>query len=65
MTDYRKKSALLLKKMRLRSGMTQATLARRMGTTQPNVARWESGRVLPLMKTFIRIAEIADISLEI
>jgi len=37
----------LLREARLRAGLTQAELARRAGTSQPAVARWESGAVQP------------------
>lgn len=37
-------------------GLTQAGLARKMGTTQPVVARLEGGRVRPSMRTLERLA---------
>jgi len=42
---------------RNRAGLTQQELARKMGTTQPVVARLESGRVRPSMRTLERLAE--------
>jgi DNA-binding XRE family transcriptional regulator len=42
---------------RVRAGLTQAQLAKRMGTTQSVVARLESGRQLPSMKTLLRYAD--------
>ncbi len=41
---------------RVRAGLTQAELATRMGTTQSAVARIESGRQLPSLKTMHRYA---------
>jgi hypothetical protein len=41
----------LIREARLRAGITQATLARRLRTTQPAVARWESGRSRPALET--------------
>ena len=41
---------------RNRAGLTQQELARKMGTTQPVVARLESGRVRPSMRTLERLA---------
>lgn len=41
---------------RNRVGLTQAQLARKMGTTQPVVARLEGGRVRPSMRTLERLA---------
>ena len=45
----------LLREARLRAGLTQAELARRVGTSQPAVARWESGAVQP---SFERLREL-------
>ena len=42
---------------RNRAGLTQQELAKKMGTTQPVVARLESGRVRPSMRTLQRFAE--------
>ena len=41
---------------RNRAGLTQAELARKMKTTQPAIARMESGRVQPSLKTLRRLA---------
>ena len=43
--------------VRNRAGLTQEELARKMGTTQPAVARLESGRSRPSMRTLERLAE--------
>ena len=43
--------------VRSRAGLTQEALARRMGTTQPVVARLEGGRVRPSMRTLDRLAK--------
>ncbi len=42
---------------RNRAGLTQQQLALKMGTTQPAVARLESGRTRPSMRTLERLAE--------
>jgi transcriptional regulator with XRE-family HTH domain len=42
---------------RSRAGFTQQELARKMGTTQPVVARLESGRTRPSLRTLKRLAE--------
>jgi ribosome-binding protein aMBF1 (putative translation factor) len=39
------------------AGLTQQELAKRMGTTQPAVARLESGRTRPSIRTLERLAE--------
>jgi transcriptional regulator with XRE-family HTH domain len=43
--------------VRSRAGLTQKQLARKMGTTQPVVARLESGRSRPSMRTLERLAD--------
>ncbi len=41
---------------RVRAGLTQAELAKRMQTTQSTIARMESGRTWPSMRTLSRYA---------
>jgi transcriptional regulator with XRE-family HTH domain len=43
--------------VRNRAGLTQGALARKMGTTQPAVARLESGQGYPSMRTLDRLAK--------
>src|ERR1700686_2795482 len=43
--------------VRNRAGLTQEELARKMGTSHPYVARLESGRTRPSMRTLERLAE--------
>jgi ribosome-binding protein aMBF1 (putative translation factor) len=42
---------------RKRTGLSQAELAERMGTSQSAIARLESGQTLPSTKTLLRFAE--------
>ncbi len=42
---------------RLRAGLSQTELAKRMGTSQSAIARLESGQTLPSTKTLLRFAE--------
>jgi transcriptional regulator with XRE-family HTH domain len=42
---------------RTRAGLSQAQVAERMGTTQSTVARLESGRNMPSMRTLERYAK--------
>ena len=42
---------------RARAGLSQAEVARRMGTTQSAVARMESGYQIPSLRTLARYAE--------
>jgi DNA-binding XRE family transcriptional regulator len=41
---------------RARAGLSQSELAERMGTSQSTVARLESGRTMPSMRTLARYA---------
>jgi ribosome-binding protein aMBF1 (putative translation factor) len=43
--------------LRSRAGLTQEALARKMGTTQPVVARLEGGRARPSIRTLDRLAK--------
>ncbi len=48
--------AKALIRARLRAGLSQAELARRMGTTQSVIAKLESGKSLPSTRTLHRYA---------
>jgi len=50
---------------RVKAGLTQAQVAKRMGTTQSVIARLESGRSLPSIKTLYRYAEATGTKPEI
>ena len=50
---------------RTRAKLTQADLARRMNTTQSVVARLESGRTRPSIRTLEKIAQATSIRLHI
>jgi transcriptional regulator with XRE-family HTH domain len=50
---------------RLRAGLTQAQLAKRMKTTQSTVARLESGRGKPSTRTLSRFAKATGHRLKI
>lgn len=47
--------------MRARAGLTQAELARRMGTTQSSIARIEGGGSLPTIDMLARLARACGI----
>jgi DNA-binding XRE family transcriptional regulator len=47
-----------LAQARERAGLTQSEVARRMGTTQPAVARLERGEADPRLSTIERYAEV-------
>lgn len=73
-SNYRKAYAALSEEFELasavidarnRAGLTQQQLARKMGTTQPVVARLESGRTRPSMRTLERVAKATGSRLQI
>lgn len=53
--------AELVHGMRTRAGLTQAELARRMGTTQSSVARIEGGGSLPTIEMLARLARATGV----
>ena len=55
--------AAALIKARADSGLTQAEIAQRMGTTQSAVARLESGRSRPSTRTLRKFAEATGMKL--
>ena len=50
---------------RRRAGLTQQQLARKMATTQPVIARLESGNIRPSLRTLERLAEATGSRLSI
>jgi ribosome-binding protein aMBF1 (putative translation factor) len=50
---------------RARAGLTQEEVARRMQTTQSNVARMEAGRTMPSTRTLERFAKAVGARLKI
>jgi ribosome-binding protein aMBF1 (putative translation factor) len=57
--------AAAVAKARIRAGLSQAELARRMKTTQSTVARLESGRGKPSTRTLDRFAKATGHRLKI
>ena len=54
----------LIKKARSRAGLSQSALAKRVGTTQSAIARWESGHVSPRVVTLERLLKACGFDLE-
>jgi ribosome-binding protein aMBF1 (putative translation factor) len=54
-----------LLRARKRTGLSQAELAARMGTSQSAIARMESGEALPSTKTLLRFAEATGSKFEL
>ena len=47
-----------IKKLRLKAGLTQSQLAKKMNVDQAAVSRWESGETKPLRKCHKRLAKV-------
>jgi hypothetical protein len=56
---YRVDAASLIREARHGAGLTQAQLAARAGTSQPAVARYESGEASPSVRTLERLLRAA------
>lgn len=50
---------------RMKKGMTQAQIAKKMGTTQSSIARVESGRSNPTIPYMQRLADALDMRLDV
>ncbi|MBS7349509.1 MAG: helix-turn-helix transcriptional regulator [Comamonas sp.] len=50
---------------RIQSGLSQQELANRMGTSQSAIARLESGRTMPSMRTLAKFAEATNSRLQV
>ena len=58
-------AAYSLLQMRKKKKMSQTVLAKKLGTTQSNVARMEAGNQNFSLKTLVKIAEVFEKTLEI
>lgn len=58
-------AATLIRNARVRHGLTQATLARRAGTTQKQVSRIERGEISPSVATLSRLLRAMGERLEL
>lgn len=57
--------ASVIRRARLRAGISQAELARRLETKQPVVARWESGARTPSLETVSRAVEACGLAIDV
>ncbi|MCC8101443.1 MAG: helix-turn-helix domain-containing protein [Clostridiales bacterium] len=53
-----------IKKARKTAGLTQKQLAAKLGTSQQNIAQYESGKRNPKQETLREIADILNVSIE-
>ncbi|MBN2362356.1 MAG: helix-turn-helix domain-containing protein [Deltaproteobacteria bacterium] len=57
--------AAKVRQLREKHKLTQAELAARVGTAQPNIARLEAGRVAPRLDLLSRIADVLGVRIEL
>lgn len=55
----------LILKARAATGLTQAQLAKKVGTSQSTVARWESGAQVPSVRTLMKVAKATGYELAV
>jgi len=55
----------LILRARAAAGLTQEQLASRIGTSQPTIARWESGSQLPSVRSLTRVAAATGFELRV
>ena len=55
----------VIRRARLRAGLSQAELARRLATKQPVIARWESGARTPTIETVARAVGACGLVLDV
>lgn len=55
-------SAFAVAKLRLNAGLSQAVLAKLMGTQQPAIARLEKGETEPNLSTMLKLAEALGVT---
>jgi predicted nucleotidyltransferase/DNA-binding XRE family transcriptional regulator len=55
----------LVRHARLRAQLTQAQLAERAGTSQPAIARYESGEAVPSLPTLERLLRVCGLELRV
>ncbi|HEX2057306.1 MAG TPA: helix-turn-helix transcriptional regulator [Actinomycetota bacterium] len=55
----------IIRNARRRAGISQAELARRLGTKQPVVARWEAGARVPSLESVSRAVEACGLVLDV
>ena len=58
-------SADLLREARLRAGITQAELGRRVGRSASQIARWERGDVKPPLETLRELIRVSNAEVRI
>jgi len=53
-----------IKLLREKKGMTQKELAEKIGVSQQNISRWETGEVIPRIDKIKIIAEVLECTID-
>lgn len=53
-----------LKELRLKKGLTQTELGKKVGVKQNTFTNWENGKREPNFETIIKIADLLEVSLD-
>lgn len=53
-----------IRKYRKEAGLTQAELSEKLGIIQPNIARWETNRIIPSIGTLRKLSKILNVSVD-
>jgi transcriptional regulator with XRE-family HTH domain len=61
--DFEFEVSFLITELRLKFGLTQAGLAKKIGTKQPSIARMESGVELPSLRILKKIADALKVKI--
>ena len=60
----RGRGAVVIKELRIKSGMTQEQLAEMLGVTQGAVAQWEKGLTHPAYETLPKLAKVFGVTVD-
>jgi transcriptional regulator with XRE-family HTH domain len=64
MNDLRGRVGRRIRDARLRSGLTQTELAKRIDVADAQISRWENGKAMPAMTTLESIADALGVTAE-
>lgn len=53
-----------IRKYRKEAGLTQTELSEKLGIIQPNIARWETNRIIPSIGTLKKLTKILNVSID-